>query len=57
VNAAWLVHPVVLWIRATAYPVLAQTTLSLTGGLSRTTMAADPTQGACSRFFPFELPH
>jgi len=40
-----LVLPVVLFILATASPVLAQTTLSLTGGLNRTTMTADPPDG------------
>ena len=37
-----LVLPSILFLFATASPVLAQTTLSLTGGLNRTTMVADP---------------
>lgn len=40
-----LVLPVVLFLFATTSPVLAQTTLSLTGGLNRTTMTADPPDG------------
>ncbi|MYE44162.1 MAG: PorT family protein [Acidobacteria bacterium] len=40
-----LVLPAALFLFATASPALAQTTLSLTGGLNRTTMTADPPDG------------
>lgn len=40
-----LVLPAVLFLFATASPASAQTTLSLTGGLNRTTMTADPPDG------------
>lgn len=44
-----LVLPAILFLLATASPVLAQTTLSLTGGLNRTAMIADPPDRAVWR--------
>ena len=44
-----LVLPIILFLHATATPALAQTTLSLTGGLNRTAMTADPPDGAVWR--------
>ena len=44
-----LVLPIILFLHATAPPAWAQTTLSLTGGLNRTTMTADPPDGAVWR--------
>ncbi len=44
-----LVLPIILFPFATVSPVLAQTTLSLTGGLNRTTMVADPPDRAVWR--------
>ena len=41
--------PVMLSLAATGSPVLAQTTLSLTGGLNRTAMTADPPDRAVWR--------
>ena len=44
-----LVLPIILFLHATATPALAQTTLSLTGGLNRTAMRADSPEGAVWR--------
>ncbi len=44
-----LVLPIILFLHATATPALAQTTLSLTGGLNRTAMRADPPDGGVWR--------